>query len=59
MQTAYRHLGVLLEPAGAAGLAAIAQQREHWTGKRMATILCGGNLTDRQLRDWVLGDSLA
>ena len=35
--------GLLVEPAGAAGLAAISATRERWRGQRVATVLCGSN----------------
>lgn len=57
MRAAMRSLfydgGLLVEPAGAAGLAAIAQRREEYSGKRVATILTGGNLTEQQVREWL------
>jgi threonine dehydratase len=53
MRDAHRGLGLVLEPAGAAGLAAIAQHPGRFSGQRVATILCGGNLTTAQLADWL------
>lgn len=46
--------GLVVEPAGAAGLAAILQRRSELAGMRVATPLCGGNLTDEQVREWLL-----
>jgi threonine dehydratase len=52
-----RHLftdaGIVVEPSGAAGLAAIAQVAGDWSHARVATILTGGNLTEPQIRDWL------
>ena len=52
-----RHLhqdaGLVVEPSGAAGLAAIAQHAGELAGKRVATILTGGNLTEDQVRSWL------
>jgi threonine dehydratase len=45
--------GLVIEPAGAAGVAAIAARARDWNGKRVATVLTGGNLTEQQLRDWL------
>ncbi len=45
MQLAHQHLGVVLEPAGAVGLAAILADPERFRGKRMATILTGSNIS--------------
>jgi len=53
MRSLFYDAGILVEPAGAAGLAAIAQRREEYSGKRVATILTGGNLTEQQVRDWL------
>jgi len=45
--------GVVVEPAGAAGIAAIAKRRDELAGKRVATPLTGGNVTEEQLRQWL------
>jgi threonine dehydratase len=44
----------LAEGAGAAPLAALLQERGRWQGKRVATILCGGNIDLDLFRSWVL-----
>ena len=43
----------MIEPAGAAGVAAIAKVASDWSGRRIAAILTGGNLTEAQVRDWL------
>lgn len=43
----------LVEPAGAAGLAAILAQASALKGCRVATMLCGANLTDQQIKVWI------
>ena len=53
MQQAHRGLGVVLEPSGAAGLAALAVYRERFKGQLVATILTGGNVTPEQMRRWL------
>lgn len=45
--------GLVAEPSGAAGLAAILARPELFRGRRVATILCGGNLTEEQMRTWL------
>lgn len=45
----------LAEGAGAAPFAALMQERAAMRGKRVATILCGGNIDLALFRDWVLG----
>ena len=44
----------LAEGAGAAPLAALMQERGRMAGKRVATILCGGNIDLALFRDWVM-----
>ena len=53
MQLAHRELGVVLEPSGAAGLAALTTHRDLFRGQLVATILTGGNVTPSQIRDWL------
>lgn len=45
----------LAEGAGAAPLAALLQERERMAGKRVAVVLCGGNIDLALFRRWVLG----
>lgn len=44
----------LAEGAGAAPLAALLQERDAMRGKRVATILCGGNIDLELFQSWVL-----
>ena len=53
MQQVHRELGVVLEPAGAAGLAALTTYRERFKGQLIGTILTGGNVTAEQMRHWL------
>ena len=46
----------LAEGAGAAPLAALLQERKRMAGRRVATILCGGNIDLALFRDWILAD---
>lgn len=45
--------GLVVEPAGAAGLAAVLRRRVELAGKRVAVPLSGGNLTEEQIRRWL------
>ena len=54
MRLAHEHLGLVVEPAGAAGLAAIVAHGSRWPGAQLATPLCGGNVTPADARDWLL-----
>lgn len=54
MQAAHRHAGLVLEPAGAAGIAAVLADPQRFAGCRVATVLTGGNVTPQQMREWLL-----
>jgi threonine dehydratase len=45
--------GLVVEPSAVAGIAAINEHAAEFAGKRVATILTGGNLTPDQVRDWL------
>jgi threonine dehydratase len=53
MQLAFRHHGLVIEPAGAAGLAAAITFRDRFRDANVVTPLCGGNLTTEQIRGWL------
>jgi threonine dehydratase len=53
MQLLFDALGVVVEPAGAAGLAGCLPERERWSEQLVAVPLCGGNLTPLQVRQWL------
>ena len=53
IRSAHRDLGVVLEPAGAAGLAAVRSHRGLFRGALVATVLSGGNATAEQLAKWL------
>jgi threonine dehydratase len=46
--------GLVVEPAGAAGLAAVARRRKEFAGRRVAVPICGGNLTGEQIQSWLM-----
>ena len=54
MRMLFLETGLVIEPAGAAGLAAVVKRRPELAGKRVATPLCGGNLTEDQIRKWLI-----
>jgi len=54
MRLLHQHLGVVVEPSGAVGVAAILEDRERFQDQTVATVLCGGNLTPEQMRGWLL-----
>ena len=53
MRLAHQELGLVLEPSGAAGLAALLAHGERFRGKLVGTVLTGGNLTAGQVRQWL------
>jgi threonine dehydratase len=50
MRSLFYHAGLLVEPAGAAAVAAV-KKASH--GGLNAAVLTGGNLTEQQMRDWL------
>jgi threonine dehydratase len=49
----HRDEGLVVEPAGAAGIAAVAKLEGKLAGRRVAVPLTGGNVTEEQLRTWL------
>lgn len=54
MRLLHRHAGIVAEPSSAVGVAAIREYPERFAGRRVGTIVCGGNLTDTQIKEWLL-----
>jgi threonine dehydratase len=54
MQLVFRQHGLVVEPAGVAGIAAAITFRERFRGASGVTPLCGGNLTAEQIRQWLI-----
>jgi threonine dehydratase len=46
------HVGLIVEPAGVVGIAALLSAAHGTYGERVGTILCGGNVTTAQLSEW-------
>lgn len=53
MRRVHAHHGLVIEPAGAAGLAAVIAHKAAFARQRVATVLAGGNLTAQQVRQWL------
>jgi threonine dehydratase len=53
MRLCHEHMGLVVEPAGVAGLAAASRFRERFSGQVVGLPLCGGNVTPDQRRDWL------
>lgn len=54
MRLLYRHAGLVVEPSAALGIAAILEDRPRYRGKRIATIICGGNVIPADFERWVI-----
>jgi threonine dehydratase len=53
MRLLFRTAGLLAEPSGAAGVAAIQAHPSRFRNRKVATIICGSNLTDEQIKAWI------
>jgi threonine dehydratase len=53
MRLLHQHLGLVVEPSGAVGVAALLDDPGRFRGRLVGTILCGGNLTPQQMREWL------
>jgi threonine dehydratase len=54
MQRIYRKAGLLVEPSAGASLAPLLEYPQRFKGANVATIMCGGNITDAQVRQWLV-----
>lgn len=54
MKMIYDAHRLLIEPAGAAGVAALIANADYFKGKQVAVVLCGSNLTTEQIREWII-----
>ncbi|HEV2605616.1 MAG TPA: pyridoxal-phosphate dependent enzyme [Microvirga sp.] len=55
MRLLFTLAGLVIEPAGAAGVAAVWSHGTRFNGHRVATILCGSNVLPEHARDWFTG----
>jgi threonine dehydratase len=53
MRLLHTHLGLVVEPSGAVGVAAILSEPARFRGQLLGTVICGGNLTEAQMRQWL------
>jgi threonine dehydratase len=53
MRLLYYDAGIVVEPSGAVGVAAILEQPEAFDEQSVGTIVCGGNLTMEQMQTWL------
>ena len=55
MRVVFESLGLIVEPAGVAGLAALFEYPDRFRGSYVATPFCGGNVTAEQGAKWLWG----
>jgi threonine dehydratase len=53
MKLGHQHIGGVLEPSGAVGIAAVMTNKNLFAERRTVTVLCGGNLSDEQIKQWL------
>lgn len=53
MRLLHQHVGVVVEPSGAVGVAALLEHPERFRGVHVGTIICGGNVTLEQMEGWL------
>ncbi len=54
MRMLYEHAGLVVEPSAALGIAAILEEPQRFAGRRVTTIVCGGNVDPADFTQWVL-----
>jgi threonine dehydratase len=59
MRLVHQHVGLVVEPSAAVAIAALRDDPEGFAQARVATILCGGNLTPGQIATWLAGELAA
>ncbi|NJL05230.1 MAG: pyridoxal-phosphate dependent enzyme [Chloroflexaceae bacterium] len=53
MRLLHEHAGLVVEPSGAVGIAALLEHPARFAGQTVATIICGGNMNPAQMREWL------
>lgn len=53
MKLLHKHSGLVVEPSSAVGVAAILENPEKFRNRSVATIICGSNVTEDQLKNWL------
>lgn len=57
MRLLFERAGLVVEPSAALGVAAILGAPERFAGLRVATVVCGSNITPSDFRAWALNPS--
>ncbi|MCU0353990.1 MAG: pyridoxal-phosphate dependent enzyme [Cytophagales bacterium] len=53
MKHLHQYAGLVVEPSGAVGIAAVIENPALFADKTVTTIICGGNLTQAQMTQWL------
>jgi len=53
MKLLHEHAGLVAEPSAAVGLAAMLENPQSFKSARVGIIVCGGNLTEDQMKKWL------
>lgn len=53
MRLIHEHAGLVAEPSGAIGVAAVKKFADRFVDQRVATVICGSNLTVEQMNTWL------
>lgn len=53
MRLIHQHAGLVAEPSGALGIAALIESRDRFHDQTVGTVVCGGNLTPQQMAEWL------
>jgi threonine dehydratase len=54
MRLVFGSAGLVVEPAGVVGVAAVLEHGSSLRSQRLATVLCGSNLTPEQMARWLI-----
>ncbi|MFK8111534.1 MAG: pyridoxal-phosphate dependent enzyme [Rubripirellula sp.] len=52
MRLLYRHAGLVTEPSAALGIAAVLENKPAFQGQRIASIICGSNVSLDDFENW-------
>ena len=53
MKIIHENVGIIVEPSGAICLGAIMENNEYFKNKSVALIICGGNLSNEQIKEYL------
>ncbi len=54
MKVLHEHLGLVVEPSGTAGAAALLAHPDRFRHQLVATLITGGNLSPNEIRQWLI-----